>query len=74
MAHLIEQNGEQMVVASLDGHEGAKVIKQGTSRPSEHHRWNGERWEKDQVLAERDRLNAMDNAQLVEEIMRRLAG
>lgn len=72
MAYLIEHNGERMIVSSLKGHEGDKIIKRGLRKaPSPHHRWDG-RWTKDEAGAERDRLNRMSNAELVEEIMRRL--
>lgn len=76
MMFLIELNGEQMLVASLDGHEGWTVVASDVlPPPSEAATWRNGAWAEDAAKKSRRddlaRLNRMDRLQFLEECVRR---
>lgn len=72
--YAILHNGERMWVASLDGHDGCTVIAEGVE-PSPEPCSLCPRTGKailDQDAKERARIDRMTNAELIDEILRRL--
>jgi hypothetical protein len=75
---LIEHNGERLLVNSLDGHEGCKVIEQDVEeQPHDHCRRENGRWVEDteaKAKAEHNaRLMAMTRAELIDYILNLVA-
>lgn len=74
--HIIEQNGQRMIVRSLDGHEGATVIASNVPpRPNECCEWDGSKWVEDKPKKARmddlAKLNKMNRLEFLEECVRR---
>lgn len=67
-------SGERLLVKSLDGHEGCTVVRKNVPEPpSAFHRLNDTgKWEEDAGAKERNRLNRMTRAELIDEVIRRV--
>lgn len=74
--YLIEQNGERMLVESLKGHKGCKVLVKNAKHPAHGHaKFENGQWLEDleaKALADEEaRLRGMTRSQLIEEAVRR---
>lgn len=68
--------GERLMVKSMAGHEGCTVIRDRVPEPPGPHcrLCPKGRWIDDPAAAERERLNRMTQAELVDEMLRRARG
>lgn len=66
-------DGERMLVRDLAGHEGCTVIAKVPEQPTDFHELSerGE-WKHNPAAQERARIDALSNAELLEEALARL--
>lgn len=74
--HIIEANGERMIVKSLDGHESATVVASNVPpRPHDCCEWDGSKWVEDKQKKDRmdelARLKRMNRLEFLEECVKR---